>query len=447
MRSFFTAALVFGMVGCTGDNTPEASPQLDAALHADKGLLAASWMMKTASPDGLAPFSKEGWFALVTRQDIPETVRLLGPEGGLVGARAHAEAAAMYRQAAVTSAQAIMQTYHETPQEGDPPGMAHLVAVSAAILGNSDANTAARAALASTPDSAVASWHTVWDGSSWPPPDQGLPLEFPEKSGGTWPGVGDLPHFELVEATEEGRKVAMADPTALVAQALWHDTVATSLAGEQAALLDTWDLRYLMPAEAPTAPSGAMPLELIFGSELLHENDGDFLAAVRQDGLVVVPDWQGKSLMADLTARSLVDGKVDTEKARDVAQALRADLLEQMEATAGSPQDYHRNFADLARVGALRNLAWVARASGDSYSEGVLRLSALDFSSTPATSAPSWLLSMCAYDAANRYPLRATEILHNLISRVPDLASARYGLDVLALRVSRESGGGRLPGM
>ena len=202
-----------------------------------------------------------------------------------------------------------------------------------------------------------------------------------------------------------------------------------------------------MPAEAPTAPSGAMPLELIFGSELLHENDGDFLAAVRQDGLVVVPDWQGKSLMADLTARSLVDGKVDTEKARDVAQALRADLLEQMEATAGSPQDYHRNFADLARVGALRNLAWVARASGDSYSEGVLRLSALDFSSTPATSAPAWLLSMCAYDAANRYPLRATEILHNLISRVPDLASARYGLDVLALRVSRESGGGRLPGM
>jgi hypothetical protein len=49
------------------------------------------------------------------------------------------------------------------------------------------------------------------------------------------------------------------------------------------------------------------------------------------------------------------------------------------------------------------------------------------------------MLALAAWDASNRYPLRAQEILHGQIKRYPSLEIARYGHDVLGLRVNSES--------
>ena len=47
------------------------------------------------------------------------------------------------------------------------------------------------------------------------------------------------------------------------------------------------------------------------------------------------------------------------------------------------------------------------------------------------------MLSLAAWDAGNGYPTRALDILHNLVRQYESLETARFALDVLALRVSR----------
>ncbi|TNE92292.1 MAG: hypothetical protein EP330_02195 [Deltaproteobacteria bacterium] len=447
MRFTRSACLVLALsAGCSGSSGTEAT----VTAEADKpnaGLLADSWMLKTATEEGLAPFQTPGWMALITNRDVPKAAKALGANGGMPGARAHADAAAMFRQAAMCSAEALRETYGETPQEGDPAGTAHLLTVANLILGDAEGAKAAAEKMASVEGDPSASWHAAWAAGTWPPDFAAIPVSLGEPKAGDWPHLGNLPHYELPEQTEQKRMVAMGDPGALVAAAMWHDQVASTLAGDQAAIVEVYDARYLLPIETDPAAAGPMPLDLIFGSELMHPEDGNFLLAVRKDGLSAVDSWKGKSLLADITSRTIVDGKIDPERARDVGQGLRRVVLDEMEAAGGSPMDYHRTFADIARVSALRGLAEVARASGDEYTEGILRISALDHSASAATADPAWLLSMCAYDAGNRFPTRAYELLHNLITRVPELETARYGLDVLSLRVSRESGGGQIPGM
>ncbi len=96
-------------------------------------------------------------------------------------------------------------------------------------------------------------------------------------------------------------------------------------------------------------------------------------------------------------------------------------------------------------IGTLRSLALVAEIGGDRETSGKLRIDAFG-RSAKATACPVGLLSLAAWDASNRYPLRALDILHGQASRYPSLEIARYGLDVLGLRVSHERTG-ETPGM
>jgi hypothetical protein len=440
--------LFVSLVACSGADPSEGAPAASASEFAPSSeLLAESWMVQSANEEVLKPFQTPGWFALLNHRDLPKAARSLGGDSGLSAARAHADAAAMYRQAALCSARAITETYGETPQEGDPAGTAHLLAASYLMLGEPESAKTHLAAVATLGDDPSSAWHGVWSTGAWPPNTDAAPLDLGEAAGAGWPGLGTLPHYELPEQTESARTVKMGDPTALAIAALWHDGVAAQAAGDAAALVDIYDARYLLPAEATPPQGEPLPLALIFGSELLHPQDGNFLLAVRENGLGAVDAFKGKSLLADLTARTIVDGKIDTERARDMAQTLRRIVVDEMRRVGGSDMEYHRVFADVARVAALRHLAYVAHATGDTHAEGTLRISALDHSTSGPTANPPWLLSMCAFDAGNRFPSRAYDLLHNLISRVPELETARYGLDVLSLRVSRESGAGQLPGM
>jgi hypothetical protein len=103
-------------------------------------------------------------------------------------------------------------------------------------------------------------------------------------------------------------------------------------------------------------------------------------------------------------------------------------------------QAFQRTFANIASVGATRCLALVAEAEGDRETAGRLRIAAME-RSDKETANPEGLLALAAWDAGNRYPMRAQEILHAELARFPALEVARYGLDVLALRVSRERPG------
>ena len=106
----------------------------------------------------------------------------------------------------------------------------------------------------------------------------------------------------------------------------------------------------------------------------------------------------------------------------------------------------------MARIGALRTAAEYAEALGDRETSGKLRILAMEAEGSMETSnkdyaaSPLGHLSLAAWDAGNRYPTRALDILHNIIRRYESLETARFALDALALRVSRE-GVGENPGM
>src|SRR5262249_7437659 len=158
-------------------------------------------------------------------------------------------------------------------------------------------------------------------------------------------------------------------------------------------------------------------------------------------GTNAVAAHAGTSLVAWLAQQATVGGKLDGQKAIDAASAMRTDLLARAAAKTGGQQlNHQRTFADIAYVGALRSLALVAERAGDRETSGLLRINALE-KSDKATACPVGLMALGAWDASNRYPMRAQDILHNQTGRYPSLEIARYGLDVLSLRVGTERTG------
>lgn len=451
-------ALVLALSACTGADTDPSSVDISAADASVTGacgpLIAASWPVAAADDAVRAPFeANEGWLNLVTKRDLRGSVQGLGPVGGLPTVRAHAEASAMYRQAALLSANALTSAWGKMGEASDPLGGAHLLAVAHAIRGDLDAARKQSARLDGAADEPTAAWHAPWKAwlagdATWPPDLSGLPLELPEPTPGTWPEIPVGPHYRLTEQSDEKRAVDTADLGVLVAAALWHDATARA-AAEDASHVDLYVGPYRFPVEEvpETSQAASAPLELLFGSDYLGPRDPAFLAAVTgEPGAAAVEAFKGDSLLACLASEARSEGKVNPEKAIDLAASTREAMVGGMrEKAGGETLFFHRTFADIGQVSVLRGLAFVAEAEGDHEASGRLRLLAYERSNEQWTADPTALLSMAAWDASNEYPLRATEILHNLIRRYPSLETARFGVDVLALRVSRRRGG-PLPG-
>jgi len=439
------ALLAGGAVGCFGKEEPTESTD---SLEVPAELLAQSWPLSYATPaeQNALIDQSQGWVTLLSDRNYRKAVDQFGGEG-LVAARGHSEAAGLYRQAALIAAYSFIQTYGLTPQETDPAGAAHLLTVSYALIGELD-KAKEQSKLLDGADDPTKAWHAPWKawleaGGTWPPDLSGLPVALPEVAPGTWPEVEGSPHYSLPERAGATTSVEMADPGALVALALWHDGAAKKAAGDKAGLVDTYVARYRFPVE-PKVAGVALPNEMLFGSDYATPEDAAFMAAlVGEQGAGAVDAFADKSLLAALAARSRVDGKLSPEKALDLASAVRSQLIIDLKAkNAGEEDGGHRTFADIVQVGLLRNLALVAEIEGNKEASGMLRINAMERSDGP-TGCPNGLLSLAAWDANNRYPSRGADILHQLIRRYPSLETARYGLDVLALRVSRE--GAKLP--
>lgn len=429
---------LLGLAACSG-GTEEGTESSEPTLLSEEGM-ASLWAMQACDEAIRAPFEEDGgWAELIMKRQVSKGVEQLGSSGGLAAAHAHADAAAMYRQAALLVAYSFIETYGKTGQPTDPAGTAHLLTVSYALTG--DLDSARKHAEAAGDLVELQPWHQPWatwlsEGAEWPPDLKSLPMQLPPPTVGGWPSIGTLPHYKLSEQEGSEFSVEYADPGGLVSLAMWHERTAMQAAGEHSGAVEVYGAAYRLPVE-PVVAHADLPMELLFGSDYLVAGDASFIADVVAGGPEAVEAHQETSILAGIAAEARTDGKVDREKAIDLAAKLRSDLIAAMAAAEGGEKVYHRTFADLGQLGVLRGLALVAEAEGDRETSGVLRINAME-RSVDAGGAPAFLLSLAAWDAANRYPARGAEIVHNLVRRYPSIAAARYGLDVLALRVSRE---------
>lgn len=449
------AALVTlgGIAGCSGGTPAEGEVAAAPGFPVPAPLIEASWPVQMDEA-ALGPYQAQpGWIALVTRTDVRGAVEQLGPLGGMPAARAHAEAAMLYRQAARLTAIAARETYGESPRETDPPGAQHLVAMGWALEGDLERARAALGDGLTGLDGAAAAWHAPWAawiaaGAPWPPDLSGLPTGLPAPSPGQWPEVPTGPHYSLAEQVDGAATLLdVADPGALVALALWHDAAAAAAAGSEAARLEVLRARYAFPAEPDANDAAPLPMDLLFGSDLLVPGDGPFLVdLLGAAGPGAVEAHASTSLLAALARDARREGRLVPELAQDAAGEVRTAALDAMVAKAGgNTLGHHRVFADVASVGVLRALALVAEVEGDHEGAGILLINAMERSSSEWTADPKALLFLSAWDADNRYPVRGTELLHNLIRRYPSLEGARFGLDALTLRESRARGS-QIPG-
>ena len=106
---------------------------------------------------------------------------------------------------------------------------------------------------------------------------------------------------------------------------------------------------------------------------------------------------------------------------------------------AGAASGDHRALARTAQLGLLRIASRLAFAAGDVDGGARLMMQAIDLAGGSAAD-PLFLLKVSAWDAERRNTLRAQELLHGQVSRLPGLDAARVSLDALAIRVSRDAG-------
>lgn len=433
--------------GCGSTPVPTPPPEAgqDVVLSVDAALLARSWPMSFADEASLAPFAAQsGWVELVMKRDLKAAVEQLGPLGGLPEARAHAEAALMYRMAALVAAQSYLQTFGESPQDSDPDGKAHLLMVSAVLVGDLEKARAYKAQVPAT-KGPCASWSAPWQAwlggeAVWPPDLSALPLTFPPQQAGVWPELPEGPSYSLHEKGDTNSEIAVGDPGALLALALWHEGVAKQAAAGHEAELALMLARYRLPVEPPVAFTEGLSTEFLFGSDFGTPEDGAFMGAVTgAEGAAAVDSYKDRSLIAAVAAASRVDGLVNPERALDVVGDVRDRLKVDLEIKAGSQQPSHRVFIRILTVGLIRQLALVAAVEGQEKVGGILRINAMERSEDEARCVVG-LLSLAAWDAGNRYPMRGSDIIHSHSRRYPSLEVARFALDSLAIRVGRERG-------
>ncbi len=445
-------ALSVLLPSCSSDSSQQegASEQSAEAALFSPAELDLLWQMKMADNAVRAPFeSSGGWIQLVMRRDLQRALAGMGGTGGLASARVHAEAADMYRQAALLSANALIETYEKTAKDTDPAEVVHLLTLSHVLKGDREK---AKSVMGSFAADVTGAWHSPWSAwlgsdGAWPPDLSALPLELPQVAVGQWPDAPGVPTYQLPERDEEARTLDVSDPAILVALSLWHQEASLLASPDDKELLELYGVRYRLPIEGPFSAERELPLELLFGSDFLGGWDASFMAAVLgSDVAAAIEKYRDRSPLAMMAAKAQRDGKLDAEVSIDLVAQLRSAIVDGMsKKSEGRVEGFHREFAEIGAVGALRNLALVAERQGDRETSGRLRINALERSGK-STACPVAFLSLGAWDAENRYPTRATELLHNLIRRYPSLETARFGLEVLALRVSRERGR-QAPGM
>ena len=450
--------LSFGVVACSGGGGEEGTAQTTAPAQAvAPALIADAWQVRMADDQARAPFEAHAGWAHLFQHDHHAALASFAadPGDGRGLARTHLELAALYRQAALVAGRSGVYTYGEARVDEDPASVDYLVAVGDFLEGKTREGELALTALGKAgpaPLQAAAEDWRAWvqAGATWPP-DASL-THIPGQPGvvtpGTNPEVGELPHYRLVEQSAEARAVEVGDPTTLYLLARWHEAAARQSSPGDAAIVDLYLAPWRLPAEAvpsanapPGAPAAvphAVPEGWLFGGFYLTADDLSFVSQATTDGVTAVDTWKDRSPLAAAVAPAITDGKVVPDRMLDQAAWLGQQVQAAMAVKSGSPEAFHEPFSKLATVAALRAAMIVADANGQYRDAGVLRINALD-RSVDAAADPVFLASVAAWDAGNKNALRAQELVHRLDRRYPAILAARYALDALNVRTSRNA--------
>ena len=233
MTRFIFAALL--LAGCPDDQQPQEIPKT-VEFAPTSQMLDSTWVVQMTDDELRTPYQEnQGWVTLVLNRDYLSAIRHFGPSGGMATARAHADLATQYQQAALLVANSLIETYGKTPVETDPVGIAHPLAVAYTIAGDREKAIKEYTQCADCVDPPTI-WREPWTqwlaeaDAPWPPDLSGLPLEDIEVTPGMQPPPFNLPHYTLPLNNAPG-EVEMGDPGALVAVAQWHYEAATIAAG------------------------------------------------------------------------------------------------------------------------------------------------------------------------------------------------------------------------
>lgn len=440
-------ACLLPLVGCGGADEVAPPAEVAAAPAAlPAALVAAAWPVRLAADAPRAPFEAHpGWGLLFTRK-LDEAMPAFAAAPALpVGlARVHLDVAAVYRNAALLGANATRHVYGTDRLPQDPPQVDFLMADALAVLGDCAGVKAKLEALAPPAElSARAAALSAWAAGPACPADLSLfgAAPFATLTDPPTPGLSPTvpvaaPYrFALPDGASdlEGAELGL-----LVELARWHEAAARAAVPDAGGIIDLHVAPTLLPGEAraPVGEAPALSDEWLFGSFHMSGADVAFAASARGEGLAAIESWKDRSLYAAALAPAVQGGKLVPELVLDQAAAMSRALRDGMGAAAGGPQDFHRMFADVAVVGLLRAGALVADAAGEPRDAGILRVNAFERSAGPSSD-PVFLLGLAAWDAGNRSPVRAQEIIHLQLPRFPALGAARYPLDALHLRLGR----------
>ncbi|MBM4369763.1 MAG: hypothetical protein FJ102_26370, partial [Deltaproteobacteria bacterium] len=402
-------------VGCSGDEaTPgsaDAAPAATTSVPAE--LVASSWQVRMAKTEVRAPFEgRPSWVSYFgNRRD--EALRAFKSENDSAAlARAHAEYAAMYRQAALLAANATLQVYGADRQPSDPAEADYLLGVSGSLTGNA-AYAAKLGASGKSTAGDIARRDAAWGAYAAAPgaeaADKAAGLDGVVGALADLPG-GDRVTLDLPLQGEPGT-VAAGDPGELWALSRWHEARAREADPSAGETIDQALDPYRLPLEAMPERSSAPATDTwLFMSPWSSAADVQYVANVAA-GRDTTGTMAASSLFAAVAQACTREGnKLDVDCVVDEAAHVGSAIEDAMAAAnGGQPDGFHRPFADYARAGVLRALDLVARARGDSDASGRLRINALD-RSLGAAADPLFYLFVAAWDAGNRNTPRAAEI-------------------------------------
>jgi len=451
-RGFTVASallLTLGPLGCAGEEAEQA-PVAIAVAGKDAlpaALVSAAWPSRLAVDAARAPFEAHpGWGLLFQRKTDEALVAFAAePQQTVPLARLHADLAALYRQAALLGANATRHVYGTDRLPQDPPQVDYLLAEALILTGDCGgaAATLGRLTGASelTERAAALTAFAARPGCLSDLAPLGL-APFPVIAEPPTPGLNPSVSTEAAYAFADlggGPPTTGAELAALVALSRWHEAAARAAGGPAGeAAIDQLLAPWRLPGETVEPPAAAATLDdaWLFGGFAMSPADLAFTAAARTSGLGAVDAWRDRSLYAAALGPAIVEGALVPELVLDQAALLGRSLRAAQEQAGGGAQGFHRTFSDIGVVGFLRAAVVVAEGAGQARDAGILRVNAFE-RSEGAAGDPLFLVGLAAWDAGNRSPLRAQEIVHNQLVRFPSLAVARYPLDALHLRLGR----------
>jgi len=436
------------MVGCVPDGGTDESESASVTYAViDGALLSKSWPARMANDADRARFEgRPGWRS-VFEHDLAAALRAFDVKADPRGvARVHQGLSDLFHQGALLYANSSVEAYEADAQESDPQDLAYAVAVSHFIRGDIDK---AKASFADVEKSGpFASRRDAWvailgNAGAKPTLDElsAISGDLGEVLPGSEPPLKMGADAELVERTEKARTLKVTDPTRFLTLSAWHAAAAAQVAPQtDSGVLSQISARYAVGQPTETS-FVALPLDdaWLFASPDLVAADVAFIAEAKSQGLQSVAAWADKSVLAAAIKPAIVEDQLVPQKVLDAGLAIQKQLQAMMKDIGGGEMAFHRPFAQRARVAILMAGMVVADANDQYRDAGILRLNALERMEQLGID-PVFAISVAAWDAGNRNPLRPEELIHQFKSSYPALSATRGPLEALHLRRSRNAG-------